>query len=204
MGGTGAKDRRELEDRMVGCVRTGDLGELRRLAGGELASGQRDEWGRLEWVEWLEGLCVAAAEHGQLEVVRCLVEEGLVRGGRVGANGRGSGALRWAAGSGRLDAVRYLLESPHAQPRCAVGARDSEALRSAAQRGHLEVVKYLGELERRVSPWSARGAISRALKVAGRKGHSEVVEYLRGLETEGWGTRAWTGWRWGVRGSREE
>src|SRR3984957_9220921 len=129
---------------MVNCAKTGDLSGLKRLASHGLASGQGEELGCLGL---MEDLYLEAAKHGHLDIIKCLIEDGLVPGGKIGANARNSGALVTAAERGDLETIKYLLESPHALPRCEANADSSRALRLPAEKGHLEVVKYLMESE---------------------------------------------------------
>ncbi len=74
-----------------------------------------------------------AAEFGQLEMVKYLVEDH-----DANVNTWDDYSIRWAALKGQLEVVKYLVSKGaniHAQNDC--------ALRWAAENGHLEVVKYL-------------------------------------------------------------
>ncbi len=100
----------------------------------------------------------------------------------VNADVLNSGALFLAAEKGNLEAVRYLMESKYAIPRCQANADNSYALRLAACDGHLELVRYLMESEYAVPRCQANADDSRALIWAARYGHLEIVKYL--MESE--------------------
>ena len=89
---------------------------------------------------------------------------------------RGSTALHWAAGSGQLDAVRWLVEQRAVPPNCLEtpppgsgrrrGISNRTPLHFAARNGHLAVVQYLcglgrGRAERLESRRRARRAFRR-------------------------------------------
>ena len=73
-----------------------------------------------------------AAEKGNLEVVKFLVEEG------VDVHTYDDCALCGAAEKGHLEVVKFLVAKG-----ADVHARDNYALRWAADKGHLEIVKFL-------------------------------------------------------------
>lgn len=105
-----------------------------------------------------------ACYDGNLTEVKRLIEE-------VGLNPleKDSQALAWAAVSGRLDLVKYLI-SKGADPR----ADDSWALQHAVYCGHLDIVKYL--VKQGAEP---KAEDSRALIWAAHKGHTEIANFLR-------------------------
>jgi len=105
---------------------------------------------------------IDAAEKGNLELIKKLVEQG------VDVHARDDAALRWAAESGHLDVVKYLVEQG-----ANVHAGDDLALRWAAGNGHLDVVKYLVEQGANV-----HAGDDAALRWAAGSGHLDVVKYL--------------------------
>ena len=79
-------------------------------------------------------------------------------------------ALRFSAGNGYLEIVKYLLEQGanlHLQ------REDEDALQMAAENGHLEIVKYLLE-----QGANLHAADNGALRWTARNGHLEVVKHL--------------------------
>ena len=134
----------------------------------------------------------SASEHGNLEVVKYLVEQGadiheeddmvlqlasenghrkvveylIEKGANIHANN--DWALMVASRDGHLDVVEYLVESG-----ADIHAREDEALEWASENGHLDVVEYL--VEQGVDADNAE-----ALKAAYQWDHLEVVKHLIG------------------------
>ena len=80
-------------------------------------------------------------------VLRLLMERGV----RLGVQDhQGSSPVHWAAGSGRLDSVKLLVEEAGVDPRLR-NSRGLPPLDIAACNGHLEIVRYLIE-ERGIDP----------------------------------------------------
>jgi len=104
----------------------------------------------------------AAAEIGDLELVKLLIEQGA----DVKANN--NYALRYASENGHLEVVKLLIE--HGAD---VKAYDNYAIRHASAKGHLEVVKVLIEHGADV-----KDNDNYAIKWASDRGHLEVVKLL--------------------------
>ena len=119
-------------------------------------------------------LC-SAAWKGQLQLVRCLVEEeGLDPGKCVELIGRSP--LHSSSRGGHLQVVKYLIEEKNCEPNC----QDREGITSlhlACGWGHLEIVKYLIQaVHCDANAVDKYG--STPLHYASRWGHVEVVKYL--------------------------
>ena len=92
-------------------------------------------------------------------ILRLLMERGV----RLGVQDhQGSSPVHWAAGSGRLDSVKLLIEEAGVDPKQRNNGGLSP-LHLAASNGHLEIVRYLIE-ERGMDPTEIDGAV-------GLKGH---------------------------------
>lgn len=133
-----------------------------------------------------------AAQHGRVEVVRCLLEKGvnidvnnncaikgasmfghietvsfLVENG-VDIHADDNYAILEASGNGHIKVVNYLVENG-----ADIYARDNEALRNACMNGFIEVVKYLVE-----NGADIHARDNEALLYACLNGHLDVVRYL--------------------------
>ena len=121
------------------------------------------EQGNLEMVKYCvanecpidEGACTSAAENGHLECLKYLREE-------VKAPW-GSATASWAARNGHLHILEYLVERKYDQFKY--------ACEYAAAFGHLDCLKYLHETAK--APWD-----SRAVRFAHENNHTECVQYL--------------------------
>ena len=80
-----------------------------------------------------------AAGNGQLDIIKCLVENG------ADIHAWEDYALRCACSYGQLDMVKYLIEKG-----ANIHAYNDEALRYATGNGYLEIVEYL--IEKGVKP----------------------------------------------------
>ncbi|KAG7382670.1 Leucine-rich repeat serine/threonine-protein kinase 2 [Phytophthora pseudosyringae] len=100
---------------------------------------------------------IEAAKAGDLAVVRQLVQGGVSFNAK---DSDGRTALMWAACSGRVEIVQYLVEQ---------GADKGTALMWAAEQGQLGMVQYLVE---------RGGGGSTAMMWAAENGHLGVVRYL--------------------------
>ncbi len=112
-----------------------------------------------------------ASQHGHLEVVRYLHENGAdIHAKDINKNT----ALHYAAIYGHLEVVRYMLEN-----NSDIEAKDiykTTALQYAALQGHVEVVRYLHENGADIQAKDI--ANNTALHHAAMQGHTNVVEYL--------------------------
>ena len=145
------------------------------------------EWAREEKkCEWNEETINAAAEHGNLEMVKyCVANECPIDVVNVVACGNAaeSGNLEclkylheevkapwdeytayWAAGKGHLHILEYLVERKYDK-------YDEIACRGAAEYGHLDCLKYLHETAK--APWDWF-AVFRAHE----NNHTECLQYL--------------------------
>jgi ankyrin repeat protein len=152
-----------------GAAQRGDEGEVIRLLDEDptLLERGNDLW---------ETPLVVAAKHGQLGVVRLLVQMGANINAQVPFWGRT--ALHYAAGAGHEEVVAFLLEK---------GAQASKRddnnetpLMLACEKGHMGVVRML------VTHTGAQGLEDRDIEgrtplwYAGGEGHGEVVVFLLG------------------------
>ena len=118
-----------------------------------------------------------AADHGQLEAVRLLVE--------VKANlnqptlHTGSSPLQTAAYGGFLDIVRFLVEAGANIDQCAT-LDGLSPLQTAVVHGHLEVVQFLVSKRANIEQ-IRRNDGSTALHLATSQGHFYMVKYLLAL-----------------------
>lgn len=115
-----------------------------------------------------------AATRGDLAGVRRALA------GKVDINVRGAKgrtALMWAADTGKLDVVKYLVKKGVAD----INAKDDRsmtALMLAAYHGYTEVVKFL--VETVGAGINVRGPFGKtALGLARYKGNKEIVTYLK-------------------------
>jgi len=122
------------------------------------------EQGNLEMIKYCvanecpidEDACACAALSGQLEILKYLREE-------VKAPW-GSDTAAWAAQDGHLHILEYLVERKYDQ-------YDTWACWEAAKCGHLDCLKYLHETAK--APWNYR-----AVRGAHENKHPECVQYL--------------------------
>ncbi|XP_068087027.1 uncharacterized protein [Anabrus simplex] len=140
-------------------------------------------------VDWKRTALNHAAERGQLDVVKTLIEEEKIQGREdclsfgkcdidvnIGIHIRGLPALLLSAKEGHLEVVRYLVEE---------GGRSGEVMSSAlipaAQWGHLNIVRYLTTLDNTCLNVKTSDGFT-PLHLAIREGHLEVVRYLSSLD----------------------
>ncbi len=122
------------------------------------------EQGNLEMVKYCvanecpidERACARAAESGNLEVLKYLREEAKAPWDWKTAN--------WAAQNGHLHILEYLVERKFDQ-------YDTLACQFAAENGHLDCLKYLHETAK--APWDED-----AVQGAHENNHPECVQYL--------------------------
>ena len=105
---------------------------------------------------------IEAAQNGDLEIVKYLVNQG------VNIHANDDEALRDASYNGQLEVVKYLVEQG-----ADIHAKNDYALRYSSENGYLEIVKYLIE----------QGAYINALndlafKWASKEEHLEVIQYF--------------------------
>jgi len=81
-------------------------------------------------------------------------------------------AVRCAAGSGNLDAVKYFVEKHGAD----ITACDNFAVIWAAENGHRNIIKYLVEKGADVT-----ASNNYAVRLAAANGHQHVVEYIKSI-----------------------
>ncbi len=112
-----------------------------------------------------------ASQHGHLEVVRYLHENGAdIHAKDINKNT----ALHYAAIYGHIEVVRYMLEN-----KGDIEAKDiykTTALHYAALQGHIEVVRYLHENGADIQAKDIDN--NTALHHAAMQGHTDIVEYL--------------------------
>lgn len=122
----------------------------------------------------------AAAEDGNLELVRLLIAEGAeVERFSAGCNDQGT-ALQFAAMMGHTSVAYELIQQCANVNALAIGEDGRTALEGAAEHGRLDMVQLLLNLE-----VETQG--SRALRFAKREGHESVVALLleNGVEDVG-------------------
>lgn len=112
-----------------------------------------------------------AALKGSLPIVRRLVAAG------ADIASRGWNALHYAAFSGHVDIVRFLVASKGVVLDAPAPNRQT-ALMLAAKNGHKEVVKILIDADADMDLEDAQG--NTALRLAVKAGNSEIADYLRG------------------------
>ena len=113
------------------------------------------KWAREEKkCEWDEGSIDAAAEQGNLEMVKYCVANGYHIDGR---------ACAWAADGGHLEVLKYLREEAKAP-------WDSSTAARAAEKGHLHILEYL--VERKYDEFEY------ACEYAAAFGHLDCLKYL--------------------------
>ena len=104
---------------------------------------------------------ILAAQRGQLETMKFLIERGADDWNR---------GMAWAARGGHMETVKFLVER---------GADDLNwAMGWAAQGGHLETVKFL--VERGADDWN------RAMIMAALNGHLEIIKFLVECGADDW------------------
>jgi ankyrin repeat protein len=148
-----------------GAAQRGNEGEVTRLLDGDpTLLERRDDEGYT--------VLTVAAEHGQLGVMRLLVQ----RGANIDARDWGRTALHYAADYGHEEVVAFLLEKG-----AQASTRDDNnvtPLMLASENGHVGVVKMI------MTHTGAEGLEDRnidgrtALWYAARGGHGEVVAFL--------------------------
>lgn len=124
-------------------------------------------------VDYFDPPLVKAANSGNLEVVKALVDKGVVLNQK---NKSGRTPIWVAAEKGHLDVVRYLVDK---------GADPNEAdnigqtpIWVAAREGNLDVVRYLVE-EAKVEDLNKENNYNvTPIRVAASGGHLDVVQYL--------------------------
>ena len=119
-----------------------------------------------------------AAAHGQLEIVKYLVDIGAdvnARGGTFNGN-----ALNEAASDGYVEVVEYLL---HRGAEMDVSEPERNPLFGAVHCGHIDIVRLLIEngLDPHVKYTGEYMTDMDALAFAHENGHAEIVEFLRTL-----------------------
>ena len=126
-------------------------------------------------VAYTEKAFLEAAQSGDLAVVKLFVEAGM---SVHTASNSGWPVLHFAAGKGRLEVVRFLVEHG-ADVKATGGWAEETALHWAAFFGHLEVVRYLVGQGADVNAKNSTDWTALAGAVSG--GHTEVVAYLKSV-----------------------
>ena len=138
-----------------------------------------------------------AAAGGDLATLRAMVSSD-VEGLFTTKDRNGSTAEHWAAGSGHLECLRFLVEEGKTQePPTKMRRREGKtSLHYAARNGHLDCIRYLVE-ERGYSLRAASGDGTTPFHMACFGGNLAVVEYMleresASIATEGneWGCTA--------------
>lgn len=114
-----------------------------------------------------------AAYHGDLEKVRYFIEEKKVDVNYLGEF-KHTTVLHWAAGSGNLELVQYLVDLD-----ANIGAKDYEKktpLHYAAQSGSLDTVIFL--IRKGANPKYQDKQEKDALYFAKRRAHYDMIDYL--------------------------
>ncbi|KAJ3338089.1 hypothetical protein HDU83_008335 [Entophlyctis luteolus] len=112
-----------------------------------------------------------ASKHGQLEVVKWLVDHGA----NVNAeNVNKATPLHIASQNGHLEVVKWLVD--HGANVNAENVQKATLLHIASQNGHLEVVKWLVDHGANVNAENVQKAT--LLHIASQNGHLEVVKWL--------------------------
>jgi uncharacterized protein len=112
-----------------------------------------------------------AALNGKLSVVRQLVAAG------ADISHRGWNPLHYAAYSGHVDIVRFLLTK--SAPLDALAPNRQTALMLAAANGHIKVVKILIDADADMDIDDGQG--NTALTLAIKSGNSQIADYLRSV-----------------------
>ena len=128
-----------------------------------------------------------AALHGNLDVIRLLLEAGANVGG---GNSSPMTALHLAAQQGHVEVVRLLLD--FGADKEAVGVHQETALHWAAVKGHVNVTRLL--LEAGAHKEAQREGGQRPLHCAAGHGHLEVVRLLLDFDADK-EAEDMTGWR---------
>ena len=126
------------------------------------------KWAREEKkCEWDEGTIDAAAEQGNLEMVKYCVANQCPIDER---------ACGWAASKGHLECLKYLREEVKA-------TWDSRTASWAAAKGHLHVLEYL--VERKYDKYNVF-----ACYTAAKYGHLDCLKYLHETAKAPWSSHA--------------
>eukprot|EP00980_Cylindrotheca_fusiformis_P026364 scaffold15973_cov120-Cylindrotheca_fusiformis.AAC.5 len=116
---------------------------------------------------------------GNLDALKKAVSNGYVPS--TIRDSRGASALHWAAGSGHLDIVRYLVEERGCDPDHGQQGKRSfsgrTALHWAARNGHLEIVQYLVR-KHRVALEASTIDGTTAFCWAAWQGHLKIMDFL--------------------------
>ncbi|GKY95350.1 hypothetical protein MPSEU_000496800 [Mayamaea pseudoterrestris] len=122
---------------------------------------------------------VNIAKQGNILQMKVMIEEGFSPSTFI--DNKGASLLLWAAGSGRLDMVKFFIATCNCDPNFAQrgrrGFRGRTALHWAARNGHLHVVQYLVE-ECRVNLEAVTADGTTAFCWAAWQGHLGVMVYL--------------------------
>lgn len=121
---------------------------------------------------------VDAAARGDVNVVRRLLESGAPVDS---IDSDGDTALKGAATTGELEAVRVLIELG-ADPNRPAGILGTPPLMCAAEMGHADVVAHL--LRSGANPAATNNKGQTALMMAERNGHGEIAALLRAQQVE--------------------
>ncbi|KAJ8548550.1 hypothetical protein ON010_g11123 [Phytophthora cinnamomi] len=120
-----------------------------------------------------------ASEAGQVEVMQCLYQEGIVE--------QYPEALIRAVRNGHLDAVKWLVQH-HSY---LGGVAIDSVIDEAAKNGRLEILAFLQRLGGSMQPANAWWPRSRnAMNLAAANGHLPVVKWLHAIEAQHCTTRA--------------
>jgi ankyrin repeat protein len=162
-----------IGERISDAVRTGNVAAFKVF----LKEHPRNIWEddeRPHWSYWLN----AAADSGQLLILKALIEAGADINVPASANGSPEGIIGIAAAEGHLDIVQWLLDQGATVNHVVDGKPRCFALTGAAFSGHLEVVRLLVERGAWINcNWANMTPLDHAIMY----GQQEVADYLRSV-----------------------
>ncbi|XP_067648810.1 uncharacterized protein [Haliotis asinina] len=160
----------DFYDSIIGCIQTGNLQHLQRLAA---VLKQRDRFDVDHRTKGYKTLLMIAAEAGQLDVFNFVLKEGA----DVSAtDNRHCNCLHHSCNSGSKDIVKVLVKQfPHLID---VGDEDGNtpAILCAVS-GQMEILKLLVSHKADLTIMTRRSKMN-AFHIGSTKGHASVVEYL--------------------------
>ena len=122
------------------------------------------------------------AQNGQLKELQHAVAQGWVDAVHD-VDDKGATLLHWAAGSGYVEVVQYLIQECRCPPRQGQqgkrrGFAGRTALHWACRKGHLAVVQYLVEVTQGAAVHDTTADGTAAVAWAAWQGHDDILHYL--------------------------